>query len=339
MPKWGPQPTQPSQFLRHLASLLELSAMRSKMRRGSMGMLLLLVVGFCCTPPAAQAEPVVPEVRLESARGVSLGTGMRASAVSSQAHVDNPSNLSMGGVAHLESFTGYQPQLERVGAGLSVVDSMTSKVAAGISARGLFGDNDAGDNSGWEGRISLGVPIIQMLSIGTSLRYANFTVSDPKARPERPVEEGMPADHDYKLKAFTMDAAATLHLFEGFSIAGLAYNLVKTDSPLAPLTVGGGVAFSKDMVSLGGDVLVDLNQHGQFSGPKPIFGGGIELLVQLVAPLRLGYQYDTGRHQHAITAGVGYVDQRFGALLSMRQLIGDYKDTMLFSALQYFIKQ
>jgi hypothetical protein len=115
--------------------------------------------------------------------------------------------------------------------------------------------------------------------------------------------------------------------------------LVKTDSPLAPMLVGGSLAFSKDMVSLGGDVLVDLNQHEKFDGPKPIFGGGIELLVQLVAPLRLGYQYDTGRKQHAITAGIGYVDQRFGALLSLRQLVGDYKDTMLFSALQYFIRQ
>src|SRR5262249_4095016 len=153
-------------------------------------------------------------------------------AVSSQAHVDNPANMPLGGVAHLESFTGYQPQLERVGTGLAVVDSMTSKLAAGISARGLFGDNDAGDNSGWEGRISLGFPLIERLSIGTSARYSNFTVSDPHARPERPVEEGMPADHTYRLKGFTMDAAATLHLFEGFSIAGLAYNLVKTDSPL-----------------------------------------------------------------------------------------------------------
>jgi hypothetical protein len=300
----------------------------------------LLVVAFCLTPTGAQAEPVAPEVRLESARGVSLGTGVRANAVSSQAHVDNPANLPLGGVAHLESFTGYQPKLERVGAGLTVVDSMTSKLAAGISARGLFGDNEAGENSGWEGRISLGLPIIQMLSIGTSARYANFTTSDPNARPERPIEEGMPADHVYKLnRFFTMDAAATLRPFEGFSIAGLAYNLVKTDSPLAPLMVGGGVAFAKDMVSLGGDVLVDLNKHGQFSGPKPVFGGGIEVLVQLVAPLRLGYQYDTGRHQHAVTAGVGYVDQRFGALLSLRQLVGDYKDTMLFSALQYFIRQ
>lgn len=313
--------------------------MRFETRRGSMGM-VLLVVGFCLTPRSAQAEPpVVREARLESARGVALGTGLRANAVSAQAHADNPANLPAVPLAHLESFTSYQPKLERLGAGAAVVDSMTSRLAMGLSARGLFGDNDAGDNSGWEGRLSLGFPIIELLSVGVAGRYSNFTTSDPKARPERPVEEDVPADHVYKLKGFTVDAAATLHLFEGFSIAGLAYNLVKTDSPLAPLLVGGGVAFAKDMVSLGGDVLVDLNQHGLFSGPKPIFGGGIELLVQSVAPLRFGYQYDDGRKQHAVTAGVGYVDQRFGAQLSLRQVVGDYKDTMLFSALQYFIRQ
>jgi hypothetical protein len=313
--------------------------MRSELRRGSVGM-ALLVVGFCLTPRPVQAEePVVREARLESARGVALGTGLRANAVSSQAHVDNPANLPVAALAHLESFTGYQPQLERLAAGATVVDSMTSRLAAGLSARGLFGDNKAGENSGWEGRASLGFPIIEMLSVGIAGRYANFTVSDPKARAERPVEEGVRADHVYKLKGFTMDAAATLRLFEGLSIAGLAYNLIKTRSPLAPLLVGGGVAFSKDLLSLGGDVLVDLNQHGLFSGPKLLVGGGIELLVQSVAPLRLGYQYDDGRKQHAVTAGVGYVDQRFGVQLSLRQVVGDYKDTMLFSALQYFIRQ
>lgn len=312
--------------------------MRSELRRGSVGM-ALLVVGFCLAPRTVQAEPVPREVRIESARGVALGTGMRANAAASQAQADNPANLPMGELAHLETFTGYQPQIERVGAGASVVDSMTSRLAAGLSARGLFGDNKAGENSGWEGRLAFGLPIIPMLSIGVAGRYANFTASDPKVRSERPVEDGERPDRTYKLKGFTVDAAATLRPIEGLSIAALAYNLVKTDSPLAPLMVGGGLTFSREVFSVGGDVLVDLDQHGMFGGPKPIFGGGVELLVQSVAPLRLGYQYDNGRHQHAVTAGVGYVDQRFGVQLSLRQVVGAYKDTTLFSALQYFIRQ
>jgi hypothetical protein len=304
-----------------------------------MGLLAVAFVGFCSTGRGAQAEPVVREARIESARGVALGSGLRANSVASQAQAENAANLPMSELAHLESFFGYQPTLKRIGAGAAVVDSMTSRLAAGLSARGLFGDNSAGENSGWEGRLSLGFPIIKLLSVGVAGRYANFTVSDPKARPERRAQDDLPADHVYKLKGFTMDAAATLHPIEGISIAALGYNLIDTGSPLAPLMVGGGLAFSKGSFSIGGELLVDLNTHEQFSGPKLTAGGGVEFLAQGLAPLRLGYQYDNGRHQHAVTAGVGYVDQRFGAQLGLRQVVGDYKDTTLFSAVQYFISQ
>jgi hypothetical protein len=304
-----------------------------------MGLLGVVSVGFCFTASRAQAEPVVHEARIESARGVALGSGMRANAAASQAIADNPANLPQGGLAHLETFFGYQPTIKRMGVGGAVVDSMTSRLAAGLSARGLFGDNDAGDNSGWEGRAALGLPIIDLLSVGIAGRYSNFTVSDPKARPEHAPQEGMPPDRTFKLKGFTMDAAATLHLLRGLSISGLGYNLIDTGSPLAPMMVGGGLAFTAGAISLGGDALVDLNKHKLFSGPKLTVGGGLEYLAQSVAPLRVGYQYDNGRHQHAITAGVGYVDQRFGAQLSLRQVLGDAKETTLFSAVQYFISQ
>jgi hypothetical protein len=239
----------------------------------------------------------------------------------------------------MEAFLGYQPQLKRIGAGAAVVDSSTSRFAAGLSARGLFGDNDAGVNSGWEGRVSLGMALGDMLAVGVAGRYANFTVSDPKARPEQPAEADMQPDQSFKLGGFTMDAAVTLHPLASLSVSLLGYNLIDTESLLAPMLLGGSVAFGAQGLTVGGDLLVDMNRTEIFSGPKLLAGGGLEYLADGVAPLRAGYMFDQARHQHALSGGVGYVDQRMGIQISLRQSVAGTRETTIFTAVQYFMQQ
>jgi hypothetical protein len=266
---------------------------------------------------------------------------VRAAGAATQAQAENPANLVLGGLYHIENFNGYSPTFKRYTFGGAVVDSMTSKLAAGISARGFLGDNDAGENSGWEGRIGLGLPLGDVISVGVAGRYANFTISDTRAKPEKPVVAGQEPDRTFKLhKVFTMDAAVTLRLGENISLAALGYNLIDTESPLAPLMVGGSAAFGTEAgLTLGGDVLVDLNTHKAFSGGAKLqFGGGLEYLAEGTIPVRVGYMYDTGRLQHAVSGGFGYVDQRFGAQLSIRQTVAGGKETTLLMALQYFVQ-
>jgi hypothetical protein len=152
--------------------------------------------------------------------------------------------------------------------------------------------------------------------------------------------EGQKPDQSFKLKAFTMDASITLRPIPGLSIAALGYNLIHTKSPLAPMMVGGSGAFSfgNTGFGFGGDVLVDLNRAKIYDGVKLTFGGGLEYMAQGVAPLRAGYLYDQGRDQHAITAGLGYVDQRVGIQFSLRQVIAGGNETTLMGALQYFVQ-
>jgi hypothetical protein len=295
---------------------------------------------FIAHDAAAQKQRVVPEARIESARGVALGTGSRATSAATQAQADNPANIVSGGVYHIETLGSYSPTFKRLSYGGAVVDSMTSKLAAGFSARGLYGDNDAGENSGWEGRLTLAVPIGEMLSIGLAGRYANFTISDHKAKPERPPVAGSTeVDQTFKLKGFTMDGAVTLRLSESFQLSALIYNFIDTDTPLAPFMVGGSAGFSiSPGFTLGGDVLVDLNTHDAFNGVKLQAGGGVEYLASGTIPLRIGYQYDQGRHQNSVTGGLGYVDQRFGAQISVRQAVSGVKETNLFLTFSYFVQ-
>jgi len=302
----------------------------------------LLGAGLSLSPQPGYADPVVRETRIESARGVALGTGGRAGSASTQAQAENPANLPVGRIAHMESTFAYQPQLDAMAAGASVMDGMTSGYfAMGVATRWLFGDN-----SGWEGRLGLGVPIGELISLGVALRYANLTSVDKNARPENwkqlaaAEDSGNPLaeDHVYKLDAFTMDAAITVRPMAGVAISGLAYNLINTHSPLAPMLVGGSLSFGRDQLALGGDVLVDLNQQKQFNGVKLQVGGGLEYLTAGVVPLRVGYLYDQGRHQHAVTAGFGYLTDKFSAQISLRQYVDDPTDTTLFSAVQYFVQ-
>lgn len=268
---------------------------------------------------------------------MALGTGAIASAAASHAQADNPANLPFSRQYQIESFLLYDQTFGRFGIGGSVTDAVTSRLAAGFSARTLLGSNDAGKNKGWEGRVGLGFPIIEQLSIGLAARYANFTLADPRALPERPPAENEAPDQKYKLKGFTMDAALTLRPVPGLSISGVAYNIIDKDSPLAPLMVGGSIAFGSAGLTLGADMLVDLNRHAYFEGGKLLAGGGIEYLAGGALPLRFGYRFDQGRDQHAITGGVGYVEERFGALFSMRQTISGQSETTLIFAAQFFV--
>ena len=140
---------------------------RAKLRHSRLlsGLVAVLTFGSGVGVFSAHADDrTVPEARIESTRGMAMGTGARASAASTQAQADNPANLVLGGMYHLESFAQYQPQLRAFGWGGAVVDSMTSKLAAGASARGLFGGNSAGDNQGWDVKVGLGIPFLDMLS-------------------------------------------------------------------------------------------------------------------------------------------------------------------------------
>jgi hypothetical protein len=57
-----------------------------------------------------------------------------------------------------------------------------------------------------------------------------------------------------------------------------------------------------------------------------------------VVPIRAGYRYDSGRTTHAITGGLGYVDQTFGVELGIRQDVGNTDNTELMLSLRYFVQ-
>jgi hypothetical protein len=305
---------------------------------------LFALLGFACVfgglpdralaqseAPAGVAPAPTDEFRpradtYDTPRGVGLGIGNRAGATGTSAVAYNAANLPVLPVYRVETVFGYVPNQRAFMVGGAVADSVTNKLSAGTAFRGVFGGGDR-DYSGWDGRVALGMPLAEQISLGLSGRYLNLSADDH-------TEDGQPVGE--RVKGFTMDASVTVTPLEGFHISALAYNMINLRSSLAPQRVGGGLSYQyKTMFQVGLDTLVDLSTFGHAS---VIIGGGAEYIIARMVPLRLGFQEDTGRHMASLTAGAGYVHQKFDIDLSIRQDFGDRPESYLILGLQYHVQ-
>jgi hypothetical protein len=284
---------------------------------------VLALVGAWVGPPAVAASQDVPrENTTETARTIGMGTGARASAAGTSAVAQNPANLGLSELYHIEAASGIVP-----GGGWwiggTVVDSVSSRLGAGLSVRGVF-NQDFEEYSGMDARLALGLPISKMFGIGLAGRYL-------KLQPDQD-----PIHGDNGTKGFTMDAALRFTPVDNLHISALGYNLIDRGTALAPRLLGGGVSYGAlDMLTVGVDVLADMTT---FESTAIIAGGGVELLLGGMVPLRLGYRFDGGRVIHAVTGSVGYVSREVGVDFAIRQDVAGAKDTQLLVTLRYHVQ-
>ena len=286
-----------------------------------------VAVGVLSSPALAQTNPedTPAENTLETVRGIGMGTGARAGVIGTSALAYNPANLPLKQLYHIDALVGFVPGENAWSLGTAIADSASSKLAMGTSFRGVLGNGNR-QYKGWDWRAGLGFQIANPISIGVGLRYAKL-----KAK-----KDDMDMPLGPRLKKFTMDAAIRLTPAPWLHIAGVGYNLIKTNSELAPRIVGGGLALTLvEQFELGGDFLVDLTT---FEDPEFIIGGGLEYLAGGQAPLRVGYRHDTGREQHQITASLGYVSKQFGGEVGLRQDVGGLKETQLVFSLRFHVQ-
>lgn len=286
--------------------------------------LALAVVGL---PALVSAQTFDAADTTESARGLAMGTGVRASAAGTSALAYNPANLSLARLYHLETGIAYDPGAGRFGLIAGIVDSTTETVAAGLSFRALLGDGDGG-YGGYDGRASLGMALGEAVSIGLSGRYLQYTRTGQ-------LPAGITSDRI--ARGFTLDAALRVSPAEGFHIVALGVNLIDLESALAPVQVGGSASYTIGGVfTLGFDILANLSKG--VDGAPLLAGGGLEWLSGGHVPLRVGYIFDELRATHVFTAGLGYVDQKVGIDLAMRQDVAGQNDTLLMASFRYFVR-
>jgi len=285
----------------------------------------LFAVLVSLSPAVGAAQERAEDI--ESTRGMAMGTGARASAASTSAAAYNAAGLPQGRLYHLEGLVGYDAAYGRWSFGATAVDSMSNKLAAGLSIRAIMGDGERG-HSGLDGRLGLGLPLSDAFAIGLAGRYLSLSRDGQGAAGE--------TDGQTLAKGFTLDASIAVQPAAGLRLAGLGYNLIDMDSPLAPRLIGGGASFSTaEVFTLGADCLVDLSTFDQ---AELIVGGGAEYLAAGRVPIRLGYEYDSGRHTHSVTGGVGYVDQQVGIDVALDQQVRGGTETRLLLAFRYFVR-
>jgi len=261
----------------------------------------------------------------DTARGVGLGTGVRASAVSTSALAYNPAALVLGKLYHIEGSVDYLPEFNTVALGVAVVDSATSRVGAGVAFRGfLSGDEGIG---GIDGRLGIAFPFAENISIGLGGRYVHLEYTD-----ELPPELSLDAE---LVDGFTMDASLRVAPTPGLSFAIVAANFIDLESAYAPVIVGAAGAFTfAEIATLGVDVLLDLSS---FQSAAVTVGGGLEVLISQTVPLRIGYAFDVERALHTLSGGAGYTDRSVGFDLSFAQQVSGGDDTRIMGAFRYYV--
>lgn len=273
----------------------------------------------------ANGDPMFPD-GMETARGMAMGLGARASATGTSGLAYNPAGLSIGRQYHVDSTVTYEPQAERFSVGGSVVDSHSGPVNAGVHFRYVHGNGREG-HGGYDGRVALGVPIGDNFALGVTGRYVSFW---------REGEQDVPS----WAEGISLDAAIRVTPMPGLHIAALGYNLIPIYSPLTPLQVGGGVSYTIDNTfTIAVDGLADLTTWTNEDGgmrPEGLFGVGAEYFTGEV-PIRAGYIFDSGREAHFITAGVGWMNQQFGIDIAWRQQLTDRYHTWLLLSARYFV--
>lgn len=309
--------------------------------RSAIGCALLIVSSLVAVQPRAHAQELRcgdPDsgacdndwpAAAETARGLALGTGLRASAISTSALAYSPAALALGDLYHIEANIDYLAALNTVALGAAAVDSSTSKIGAGIAIRGFLSGDDGFDNEtnydydGLDGRIGLGLSLSDAFAIGVSGRYIDLsTEADP--------------DEDRELaQGFTMDASVRIIPVDGLQIDLAGLNFIDLDTVYVPITLAGSIAIAAaEALSIGGDVLVDMSS---FDDPQFTVGAGVEYLGGNMVPIRIGYAFDAARELHVISAGVGYTDQKVGLDLGLRQEVAGGDATRVMAAVRYHV--
>ncbi|MGB5811528.1 MAG: hypothetical protein WBG86_13405 [Polyangiales bacterium] len=290
-------------------------------------------LGFAQTaaPPGVSQEAprsVTPEDTLETAYTLGMGTGSRAGAMGTSALAYNASNMGAQRGYDIEAFSQLIPGDGDTywTIGTSIVDSATSqRISLGTSFRATFAGTDR-EYDGLDWRTAIGIKAIEQLSLGFAVRWGRFDSKTFDGERIGPSFNGI-----------TVDASLTITPLPFIKIAGLGYNLVKTDSPLAPQMAGGSVSIVPiESFTAGFDLLADLST---FEKTELLLGGGAQFVAGEKVPLRIGYRRDNGRDLNQITAGAGFSQGKFGIEASIRQTLGSQKETYIILVSRFVVEQ
>lgn len=304
---------------------------------------------------AARAQDFV------GARALSLGEAYRATATGNDAIYFNPAGL--GVIPRYSPEVHYQLDLveEQHQIDVSVVDSKTSPLAAGLGY--TFDGRQFTKRASFQhtATLALAYPVFdKLLSVGAGLKYVN--VSD--------------AFLGNYLNALSADVGVLSRLPGGISLAAVGYNLIPIQSgrvplsaafaanldlgPLSALIFGGAPAFGPMQNAAGlpspgalGDLrgplsglTLEVDWHLNFAtlyGTESRLSAGLEYLAFDAVPLRAGYLWEQGNPEddldddHLVSVGAGFIVPYFGLDVAYQQSVVNLATRVFAFSLKFFL--
>ncbi|HEY3592824.1 MAG TPA: hypothetical protein VGL13_03080, partial [Polyangiaceae bacterium] len=196
-------------------------------------------------------------------------------------------------------------------------------------------------------RLALAAPLSDRFFVGLTGKYLKLNDSGPPLRgfglPPSAATLGL--SDQPSVDNVTFDAGITVKPTDEISIGLVGSNLTSPGQGFQPLTLGGGIGFGSNDLTLEGDLLADFTTFTDAGGKShtKLRGSlGVEYLAGDHFPLRLGYRYDQGLKTHAISAGLGYIDPQFSVDFAFRRTISGSEPygpvTTIVIDLQYFVE-
>ncbi len=320
----------------------------------------LLVASFAVLAVMATARRASAQADFVGTRALGMGEALRANAAGGAGPLLNPAGMSLSKGYVIEG--GYGFRIEDLGhhAYISVVDSVTARIAAGLFYEYIHSSPQLGFN--WAGGqvqnakltrdghvagLSLSMALADRFLIGATLKYLHVDTTAPLPEGTVPTELGL--DH---VNGVTFDVGLLIKAHPKFNIAAVGYNLWDHGSRETATSLGLGLAFIPiPQLSIDFDALINFTGYKtanytddsktvvkdfSFKATARI-GPGAEWLIAGKVPLRLGVLYDTGLSSTYLTAGLGYFGQTWAIDLSYRGKVSGGIENFLMLGVRIFI--
>lgn len=270
---------------------------------------------------------------VEDARYLALGGALRARGNGTTSVFMNPAGIGMARVYHIGGLAQIWPEAKRQSYGAAAVDSVTSRLGAGVGFVWNDQDPDGLKRRSQDLRFALAYPFSDKVSFGITGRYLKLTQEGLGPLGRSLASGGLKGEPI--VNGFSFDAGLAVAPSKNITLGFLGSNLSNPGNGFQPTSLGGGIAIGNDDLAFEGDVVADFTTWG---GTRARAMGGFEILAADRFPLRAGYLYDAGPQAHAISGGLGYIDTQFSLEISARRYVVGEQATTIVLGLQYFIE-
>ena len=298
------------------------------------------VLVLVSAPLLAERSELPPTIgynygEIETPRTAALGGATRASSSSLEGLFSNPANMATARIYHLGVLAQIWPEASRQSYGAGIVDSVvsSSRLAGGIGGTWNRQDPDGVDREYIDLRLALAFPFSDNFFIGLGGRYLMLAEEGWFGLPPSAASGGL--REEKIVNGFAFDAGITIKPNEQLSLSLVGNNINNPDNGFQPTSIGGAIGYGAKQWTVEGDVVGDFTS---WDATTVRAMAGFEFLAADRYPLRIGYRYDEGASSHALSGGLGYIDQTFAAEIALRRTVRGVDATAIVIGFKYHLE-